>query len=231
MLLLMSFTQPVSGILWEPKAANDRVEFTIDEDRRLEADTGFSDKPLRITTRTETALALATNDSIEVDGSPLFEPMRLSFDLDGTDIVALRGEAHADPYLMAETDSFAFNPGEEVHALAPVGASLLGRFGEPENCARSDDRSGAALGHIASASGTTVSLQANAHSACIWAPVELADGLVYLEFEYKDNGVRPPRVCLWQDGVEACAPAAPLQSASEWTTHAALLRVDAQATA
>ncbi|MEZ5342211.1 MAG: hypothetical protein R2706_12410 [Acidimicrobiales bacterium] len=226
----VSLDSVVDGVIWEPADANGSVTFRLANSQTLQASTGLADEPLRITSTGESPLQLASSDAIAIDNSRLFEPITLEFGVPTDDVVALQGEAPASPILLSKASAFTFDPGERVAALGFSAESVLGAFGPPENCARADDRTGAALGHIASASGTTVSLEAKAHAACIWAPIESPQPIVQLSFRYKSNGVARPRFCIWQEGPDVCAAAAPLRSVTEWTDYAALVDLDPTAT-
>jgi arabinofuranan 3-O-arabinosyltransferase len=113
---------------------------------------------------------------------------------------SLSGSLHLDARPIAVKTSFA-PPAPLISARSRVG-----------DCARSDDRSLAASG-ISAASfdisdPTAVRLSARHHSACVSMPVlNVESGFDYeLSFSAKTLRGAPPRACLWEIGVEACAP-------------------------
>ncbi|MDH3680979.1 MAG: hypothetical protein OEV40_13645 [Acidimicrobiia bacterium] len=107
--------------------------------------------------------------------------------------------------------------GRHELTISPRAASVLGPFGQLGDCNRSDDRTPTEAGLGATVDGSTVSLEARAHAACVDAPIDADPGEpVVVSFDYRVAAGSEPRFCLWQSGTESCAPAAPLDGSGRY---------------
>jgi arabinofuranan 3-O-arabinosyltransferase len=103
------------------------------------------------------------------------------------------------------------------------------------DCNAIDNRARVALGLAAAVVGSeqpTLALSARAHSACVTFP--LARGRIpdvyTIRFRYRQAQGNPPRACLWQAGVDRCAPAPELRPSLKWRTFEATVRPDPRIT-
>jgi arabinofuranan 3-O-arabinosyltransferase len=115
-----------------------------------------------------------------------------------------------------------------VHPLAggPVG-----------DCHAVDDRAPHEVGIRATvleaAGDPTLRLSARAHSACVDFPLihEPTADVYSVRFRYRHLAGNRARACLWQAGIDRCAPAPDLRPGRRWQTFEAAIRPDPRTTA
>jgi hypothetical protein len=73
---------------------------------------------------------------------------------------------------------------------------------------------------------TTLRLNAREHSACVALPIELPRAHRNFRLRLHYRGVRgnPPRICVWQEGVNECAPLPALDDSQGWHRLGATVR-------
>lgn len=111
-------------------------------------------------------------------------------------------------------------------AASPVRLRSPLRVGD---CNAIDNRRPEALGLAAAVIGPaqqpTLVLTARAHSACVTFP--LARGRIpdvyTIRLHYRQRQGNPPRACLWQSGLNRCAPAPELRRSRKWQTFEATI--------
>jgi arabinofuranan 3-O-arabinosyltransferase len=115
----------------------------------------------------------------------------------------------------------------DIAAAGPVG-----------DCNRYDDRTAAEVGlgaRVTDGSGSPVlQLRARDHSACVSFSVpSFVQGVRSYRIRFQHRSVRGlgPRVCLWQDGPNRCAPMSALQSDREWRVFDEEIELDTGARA
>jgi arabinofuranan 3-O-arabinosyltransferase len=119
-------------------------------------------------------------------------------------------------------------PAEQQAVLDPDAMSPVG------DCARTDGREPADRGLTVERRGSGIRLTAPEHSACVFFPFEPfePDAAYRVRFDYRRvSGVMPPRACLWQDGINQCAPIDPLDDTSGWRRFDAVVTPDQGAVA
>jgi arabinofuranan 3-O-arabinosyltransferase len=112
-------------------------------------------------------------------------------------------------------------------ASSPVSPRSTQRVGD---CNAVDNRTPEELGIKASVRGSgglsRLALSAKAHSACVTFPVARGrtSDIHTIRFRYRQAQGNPPRACLWQSGLNRCAPAPALRQGRGWRTFEATVR-------
>jgi arabinofuranan 3-O-arabinosyltransferase len=108
--------------------------------------------------------------------------------------------------------------------------------GPVQDCNASDDRDadevGLRAGVVTRTGRRTLRLSARAHSACVnFGVFEARPGdLFRVRFKHRQLSGSPPRACVWQSGLERCAPTPALLPGRTWQTFETVLRPDPAAT-
>jgi arabinofuranan 3-O-arabinosyltransferase len=166
------------------------------------------------------AAPLATGTPVVVTaGTAVFQLRRLASDWMGLGYVSLRERRSVGIWRLV--------------------ASRLIRLRAPQrvgDCNAIDNRRPKALGLSAAVSGPvqqqTLALTARAHSACVTFPVARGGiSEVYsIRFRYRQAQGAPPRACVWEAGLDRCAPAGELRRSRSWRTFEATVRPDPRTT-
>jgi hypothetical protein len=95
--------------------------------------------------------------------------------------------------------------------------SALGEWGGLENCHAFDARTADEVGLGLVRNGPEVELRADAHSACLIAPVDAGPGdVLELSLEHRTLAGGAARVCVWMDGPNQCAETEALVHSAGW---------------
>lgn len=111
-------------------------------------------------------------------------------------------------------------------------------WGAVGDCNKSDARTPEQAGLAATRvpggtdGGLALELRARAHSACVRRAAAgfRADSAYRLSLDYRHRRGAPPRVCVWQEGLERCVQAPALRPSRSWTTYSHVFRPEPGAT-
>lgn len=107
-----------------------------------------------------------------------------------------------------------------ISARQPVPASLLGDFGELNDCHRFDEKTADEAGLSLATSGDVIALGADVHSACVRSELDIVSGRRYeVTFDYRTISGNVARICVWMVGPDRCVDLPDLTPRADWQPY------------
>lgn len=159
-----------------------------------------------------------------LDGQPLSSRPELSVPLPSESVSFVRVDGAVSR--VDDSARIRLRPDSNVTLYGSgMSEDLLGPFGPLGDCNKYDNRSVEQLGLAAQVlpdgvGGSVYRLSAQAHSACISAPIRSGMGEILLKvsFEHRSLAGSPPRFCLLDSASKRCLHTEPLTASRDWSS-------------